>query len=104
MYQDSVSTGYMSFDVCFCVQFIQVGTMVSPTVFVRRSLCYLMNDQPDAALQDAMQAQCVQPEWATAFYMQSVALSKLDMQTDAADMLSEAAALEEKRQRSGRTY
>ncbi|KAH0978153.1 hypothetical protein GBA52_027872 [Prunus armeniaca] len=83
-------------------QFIDVGTMVSPTVFARRSLCYLLNEQPDAALRDAMQAQCVYPDWPTAFYMQSVALAKLDMHKDAADMLNEATALEEKRQRGGR--
>jgi len=76
--------------------------MVSPTVYARRSLCYLMNDQPDAALRDAMQAQCVYPDWPTAFYMQSVALAKLDMQKDSVDMLNEAAALEEKRQKGGR--
>ena len=84
------------------VQFIDVGTMVSPTVFARRSLCYLLCDQPDPALRDAMQAQCVYPDWPTAFYMQSVALAKLDMHKDAADMLNEAAALEEKRQRGAR--
>ncbi|KAB2636367.1 hypothetical protein D8674_026901 [Pyrus ussuriensis x Pyrus communis] len=83
-------------------QFIDVGTMVSPTVFARRSLCYLLMEQPDAALRDAMQAQCVYPEWPTAFYMQSVALAKLDMHKDAADMLNEATALEEKKQRGGR--
>ncbi|GMH16335.1 hypothetical protein Nepgr_018176 [Nepenthes gracilis] len=83
-------------------QFIDMGTMVSPTVYARRSLCYLMCDQADAALRDAMQAQCVYPDWATAFYMQSVALAKLDMHKDAADMLSEAAALEEKRQKGGK--
>ncbi|KAF1871882.1 hypothetical protein Lal_00020677 [Lupinus albus] len=79
-------------------QFIDGGTMVSPTVYARRSLCYLFCDQPDAALRDAMQAQCVYPDWPTAFYMQSVALSKLNMTKDASDMLSEASALEEKRQ------
>jgi len=83
-------------------QFVDVGTMVSPTVYARRSLCYLMNDQPDAALRDAMQAQCVYPDWSTAFYMQAVALAKLDMHKDAADMLSEAASLEDKRQRGGK--
>ncbi|XP_019435786.1 PREDICTED: probable serine/threonine-protein kinase At4g35230 isoform X2 [Lupinus angustifolius] len=83
-------------------QFIDVGTMVSPTVFARRSLCYLLCDQPDPALRDAMQAQCVYPDWPTAFYMQSVALAKLDMNKDAADMLNEATTLEEKRQRGGR--
>jgi len=34
--------------------------------------------------------------------MQAVALAKLDMHKDAADMLSEAASLEEKKQRGGR--
>ncbi|XP_054798471.1 serine/threonine-protein kinase BSK1-like [Prosopis cineraria] len=82
-------------------QFIEVGTMVSPTVYARRSLCHLMCDQPDAALRDAMQAQCVYPEWSTAFYMQAVALSKLNMDKDAADMLNEAAALEDKRRGKG---
>ncbi|CAD6211866.1 unnamed protein product [Miscanthus lutarioriparius] len=83
-------------------QFVDVGTMVSPTVFARRSLCYLMCDQPDAALRDAMQAQIVYPDWPTAFYMQAVALSKLNMQSDAVDMLNEASQLEEKRQKSRR--
>ncbi|XP_068326045.1 serine/threonine-protein kinase BSK1-like isoform X2 [Pyrus communis] len=82
-------------------QFIDVGTMVSPTVYAR-SLCYLLCDQPDAALRDAMQAQCVYPDWSTAFYMQGAALAKLDMHKDAADMLNEAAGLEEKRRRGGR--
>jgi BR-signaling kinase len=76
--------------------------MVCPTVFARRSLCYLLCDQPDPALRDAMQAQLVNPDWPTAFYMQSVALSKLNMHKDAADMLNEATTLEEKRQRGGR--
>ena len=57
-----------------------------------------MSDHPDAALRDAMQAQCVYPDWPTAFYMQAVALSKLNMQSDAMDMLNEASQLEEKRQ------
>ncbi|ONL99606.1 putative protein kinase superfamily protein isoform X1 [Zea mays] len=83
-------------------QFVDVGIMVSPTVFARRSLCYLMCDQPDAALRDAMQAQIVYPDWPTAFYMQAVALSKLNMQSDAVDMLNEASQLEEKRQKSTR--
>ncbi|KAH9654898.1 serine/threonine-protein kinase BSK1 [Citrus sinensis] len=83
-------------------QFINVNIMVSPTVYARRSLCHLFSDRSDAALLDAMQAQCAHPDWPTAFYMQSVALSKLDMQKDAADMLLEGAALEEKRQRGAR--
>lgn len=84
------------------MQFIDVGTMVSSTVFAWRSLCYLFCDQTDAALADAMQAQIVNPDWPTAFYMQSVALAKLDMQKDAADMLNEAAGLEENKQQSAK--
>lgn len=84
------------------LQFINVGTMVSPTVYARRSLCHLMCDQPDAALRDAMQAQCIFPEWSTAFYMQAVALAKLKMNNDASDMLNEAAELEEKRLKVGK--
>jgi len=86
----------------FYSQFIDVGTMISPTVLARRSLCYLMCDQPDAALRDAMQAQIVHADWPTAFYMQSVALGKLDMHQDSLDMLNEAAGLEEKRQKRDR--
>ncbi|XP_065036064.1 serine/threonine-protein kinase BSK1-like isoform X1 [Musa acuminata AAA Group] len=83
-------------------QFLDVGTMASPTVYARRSLCHLMCDQADAALRDAMQAQCLYPDWPTAFYMQAVALAKLNMQSDSLDMLQEATMLEEKRQKSGR--
>lgn len=61
-----------------------------------------MCDQPDASLRDAMQAQYIYPDWPTAFYMQAVALSKLNMQSDAMDMLQEAAMLEEKRQKGGK--
>ncbi|KAK4753064.1 hypothetical protein SAY87_021862 [Trapa incisa] len=82
-------------------EYVNDGVMVSPTVFARRSLCYLMCDQPDPALRDAMQAQCIQPDWSTAFYLQAVALAKLDMKKDSVDMLNEAASLEEKRLRSG---
>ncbi|GAB2221009.1 hypothetical protein Droror1_Dr00012171 [Drosera rotundifolia] len=89
----------MNFLLMSSVKFIDVGTMISPTIYARRSLCYLMCDQPDAALRDTMQAQCVYRDWPTAFYMQSVALAKLVMQKDATDMLNEAAALEEKRQK-----
>ncbi|RRT79311.1 hypothetical protein B296_00020543 [Ensete ventricosum] len=84
-------------------QFIDAGTIVSPTVYARRSLCHLMCDQPDSALQDGMQAQCIYPDWPTAFYMQAVALAKLNMQSDAMDMLHEATSLEEKMQKDGKS-
>ncbi|CAD5315190.1 unnamed protein product [Arabidopsis thaliana] len=50
-----------------------------------------------AALRDAMQAQCVYSDWPTAFYLQAVALSKLNMVEDSATMLKEALILEDKR-------
>ncbi|KAG0450589.1 hypothetical protein HPP92_026661 [Vanilla planifolia] len=78
-------------------QFVDAGMMISPTVYARRSLSHLMCDQSDAALRDAMQAQCIHPEWPTAFYLQAVALAKLSMHTDATDMLNEAASLEKKK-------
>lgn len=77
---------------------VSVMTMPSPTVFARRSLAYLMSDQPELALRDAMQAQVCQPEWPTAFYMQAIALAKLGMETDSQDMLRDGAALESKKQ------
>ncbi len=77
--------------------------MVSPTVFARRSLAYLLSDQAEAALRDAMQAQYVHPEWPTAFYMQAAALSRLGMETDAKDMLKEGAALDSRRPNSWAT-
>lgn len=69
----------------------------SGTVFVRRALSYLMIGQPELALRDAMQAQVCLPEWATAFYMQAIALSKLGMESDAQDMLKDGASFEAKK-------
>ncbi|XP_020227574.1 serine/threonine-protein kinase BSK2 [Cajanus cajan] len=74
----------------------------SATVFARRAFSYLMNDQAELALRDAMQAQVCIPEWPTAFYLQALALSKLGMETDAHDMLNDGAAFEAKRSNSWR--
>lgn len=73
-------------------------TVPSATVFARRSFSYLMTEQVELALRDAMQAQVCIPEWPTAFYMQALALSKLGMETDANDMLNDGAAFDAKRQ------
>ncbi|CAN8271298.1 unnamed protein product [Cochlearia groenlandica] len=78
-------------------QFIEGRKTVYPSVYARRSLCYLFCNQPDKALRDGMLAQEVFPEWPTAFYLQSLALSKLNMISDSADTLKEAALLETKR-------
>ena len=74
-----------------------------PSVYARRSLCYLFCNQPDRALHDGMIAQEVFPDWPTAFYLQSVALSKLNMITDSADTLKEATLLEATL-KTGRTH
>ncbi len=103
-FSDSCDIVLTSLSLCFFfwggLQFVDVGTMVSPTVFARRSLAYLLSDQAEAALRDAMQAQYVHPEWPTAFYMQAAALSRLGMETDAKDMLKEGAALDSRRPNS----
>ncbi|KAK2972248.1 hypothetical protein RJ640_014306 [Escallonia rubra] len=78
-------------------QFIDGGTMVSPTVFARRCLSYLMSDMPQDALGDAMQAQVVSPDWHTAFYLQAAALFSLGMDTDAQESLKDGTNLEAKR-------
>ncbi|EFH42567.1 hypothetical protein ARALYDRAFT_496029 [Arabidopsis lyrata subsp. lyrata] len=79
-------------------QFIEDGTMVSPTVFARRCLCYLMSNMPQEALGDAMQAQVVSPEWPTAFYLQAAALFSLGMDKDACETLKDGTSLEAKKQ------
>ncbi|KAL1188510.1 putative inactive receptor-like kinase BSK12 [Cardamine amara subsp. amara] len=78
-------------------KFVLARRMVYPSVYARRSLSYLFCDDPDQALLDGMRAQEVFPDWPVAFYLQSVALAKLNMNTDSADILKEAAILEAKR-------
>ncbi|XP_010262700.1 PREDICTED: probable serine/threonine-protein kinase At5g41260 [Nelumbo nucifera] len=80
-------------------QFIDGGTMISPTVFARRCLSYLMSDMPQEALGDAMQAQVISPEWPTAFYLQAASLFSLGMDTDAQETLKDGTALEAKMNR-----
>ncbi|CAA2941899.1 probable serine threonine- kinase At5g41260 [Olea europaea subsp. europaea] len=75
-------------------QFIDGGTMVSPTVYARRCLSYLMSEMPNEALADAMQALVVTSDWPTAFYLQAASLSALGMENDAQQSLNEATNLE----------
>lgn len=82
---------------CFSLQFIDVGTMVSPTVYARRSLCYLISDMPQESLNDAMQAQVVSPVWHIASYLQSVALAAVGMENEAHVALKEGTTLETRR-------
>lgn len=78
-------------------QFIDVGTMVSPTVFARRCLSYLMEEKAQQALNDAMQAQVISPTWPTACYLQAAALSALGMESQAREALKEGSHLESKK-------
>ncbi|CAI0553189.1 unnamed protein product [Linum tenue] len=84
------------------MQLVSLMSVPSGTVFVRRALSYLMVEQAELALRDAMQAQVCLPEWPTAFYMQALALSKLGMESDAQDMLNDGANFEAKKQNSWR--
>lgn len=78
-------------------QFIDVGTMVSPTVYARRSLSYLMSDMPEEALNDALQAQVVSPIWHIASYLQAAALFALQKEDEAQAALREGSELEKKK-------
>ncbi|KAK8966676.1 putative serine/threonine-protein kinase [Platanthera guangdongensis] len=79
--------------------FIECGTSISPTVFTRRCLSHQMNDMPQEALGDAMQARVISPEWHIAYYLQAAALISLGMDEDAEDSLKDGATLEWKRGR-----
>eukprot|EP00249_Psilotum_nudum_P022995 c28717_g2_i2 orf=390-1415(-) len=78
----------------FYTQFIDLGAMVSPTILARRSLSYLLTNQPDAALLDAKQAHAVSPNWPMAFYLQCAALKTLGYMESAQEMLKGGAAIE----------
>ncbi|XP_061376351.1 serine/threonine-protein kinase BSK6-like isoform X2 [Gastrolobium bilobum] len=81
-------------------QFIDGGTMVSPTVYARRCLSYLMNDMPQEALGDAMQAQVVSPEWPTALYLQAACLFSLRMENDAHETLKDGTNMEARKNKN----
>lgn len=59
-----------------------------------------MNDKPQEALGDAMQAQVASPEWGTAFYLQAAALYSLGMDKDARETLKDGSSLDAKRKRN----
>ncbi|KAL1326566.1 hypothetical protein HN51_036682 [Arachis hypogaea] len=78
-------------------QFIDVGTMVSPTVYARRSLCYLISSMPEEALKDASQAQSISPVWHIASYLQAACLFALGREAEARVALKEASSIETKK-------
>ena len=79
----------------FNTQFIEVGTMVSPTIYARRCLSYLMNDMPQEALSDAVQALVISPTWPTAFYLQAAALLAQGIENEAQEALKDGCNLEQ---------
>ncbi|KAK4771323.1 hypothetical protein SAY87_031855 [Trapa incisa] len=84
----------------FYTQFIDCGTMVSPTVYARRSLSYLMSEMPQEALGDAMQALVISPEWHIALYLQATCLFSLGMENEAQDSLKDGTSLEIKKNKN----
>nr|XP_009783280.1 PREDICTED: probable inactive receptor-like kinase SSP [Nicotiana sylvestris] len=64
-------------------KFIDVGTMVSPTVYAHRSLSYLMSDMPQEALNDAVQAHVISLVWHIASYLQAASLFTLGRENEA---------------------
>ncbi|XP_010457083.1 PREDICTED: probable serine/threonine-protein kinase At5g41260 isoform X1 [Camelina sativa] len=80
----------------FYTQFLDLG-MSSATVFVRRSLSYLMSNMAKEALDDAMKAQGISPVWYVALYLQSVALAVLGMEKESQIALTEGSNLEAKK-------
>ncbi|KAM2468086.1 hypothetical protein FF1_009800 [Malus domestica] len=81
-------------------EFIDGGTMVSPTVYARRCLSYLMSDMAQEGLGDAMQAQVVSPEWPAALYLQAACLFSLGMDNDAQETLKDGTNLEAKKNKT----
>ncbi|KAK7382486.1 hypothetical protein VNO80_01339 [Phaseolus coccineus] len=81
-------------------QFIDGGTMVSPTVYARRCLSYLMNEMAQEGLGDAMQAQVVSPEWPTALYLQAACLFSLGMENDAQETLKDGTNMEARKNKN----
>ncbi|KAL3640694.1 Serine/threonine-protein kinase bsk6 [Castilleja foliolosa] len=80
--------------------FIDGGTMVSPTVYARRCLSYLMSELANEALEDAMQALVISPNWPTALHLQAASLFTLGMDNEAQESLKEATKFEAKRNKN----
>ncbi|KAJ4893201.1 Protein kinase protein with tetratricopeptide repeat domain [Raphanus sativus] len=78
----------------FYTEFMSGAPVVSPTVLIRRCLCYLMSDMFSEALSDAMQAQVLSPECSTALYLQAACLLKLGMEAEAKAALKQGSSLE----------
>ena len=81
-------------NISIAVQFIDVGTMMSPTIYARRCLSYLMNDKPQQALNDAVQALAIFPTWPTAYYLQAAALFSLGKEKEALEALNDGSGVE----------
>ncbi|KAF2545288.1 hypothetical protein F2Q70_00019076 [Brassica cretica] len=88
----------------FYTQFLDLG-MISATVFVRRSLSYLMmSNMAKEALDDAMKAQGISPVWYAALYLQSAALDALGMEKESKMALMEGSDLEARKISASSTH
>ncbi|XP_033132008.1 serine/threonine-protein kinase BSK7 [Brassica rapa] len=64
---------------------------------LRRSLCHLMNDMPQEALNDAVQSQVISTAWHITSYLQAVSLSALGQENEGHAALKDGSMLESKR-------
>lgn len=71
--------------------------MVSPTVYARRSLSYLISEMPQEAFNDAVQGQVISPVWHIASYLQAASLLALGRESEAQVALKEGSVLESKK-------
>lgn len=81
----------------FSLQYFGRVTVKSPTMLVRRCLCYLMSSMAEEALRDGQEALAEKREWPTAFYLQAAALKSLGMDNDAEEILNVGTSLEVKK-------
>lgn len=94
--QTFVKLWFLRTDYSF-LQFISFGSMISPTIYARRSLSYLMSDMPEEALNDAIEAQVISPVWHIASYLQAAALFSLGKENEAQLALKEGSVLESRK-------
>ncbi|KAK4761552.1 hypothetical protein SAY87_029436 [Trapa incisa] len=78
-------------------QFILAGSVISPTIYARRSLSYLMSNMPEEALNDAMEARVISPLWHIASYLQAVAHFLLGKEKEAQLALKEGSLQESRK-------
>ncbi|KAK1412849.1 hypothetical protein QVD17_34395 [Tagetes erecta] len=82
-------------------ELIKNDILVTPTIYVRRSFGYLMINEAQEALRDAMYAQVMHPVWSIASYLLATALFSLGLDEDAHTALKEAAYFDSQEKTAG---